>query len=233
MMVRTALMLWVWASICLSAASVQALPVADAGPDITVTDADGDGVDDVCDNCLGTANETQSDCDDNGTGDACEGGFTDSDQDGVDDVCDNCDATSNADQADEVHPDTVGDACDDAADGDGVFDLDDREEMITEAVAHLPNVSVRMFSGLVVDIAAEAGADFIVKGLRAVSDFENELQMAQMNNAASGMHTVFIPSASRSSFLASKFIRDFARFGGDISKMVPPHVAQRLKEKYG
>ncbi len=116
---------------------------------------------------------------------------------------------------------------------DGVFDLDDREEMITEAVAHLPNVSVRMFTGLVVDIAAEAGADFIVKGLRAVSDFENELQMAQMNNAASGMHTVFIPSASTSSFLASKFIRDFARFGGDISKMVPSHVAQRLKEKYG
>lgn len=115
---------------------------------------------------------------------------------------------------------------------DGVFDLDDREEMIIEAVAHLPNVSVRMFSGLVVDIAAEAEADFIVKGLRAVSDFENELQMAQMNHAASGMHTVFIPSASTSSFLASKFIRDFARFGGDISKMVPTHVAQRLKEKY-
>ena len=115
---------------------------------------------------------------------------------------------------------------------DGAFDLDDREEMIIEAVAHLPNVSVRMFSGLVVDIAAEAEADFIVKGLRAVSDFENELQMAQMNHASSGMHTVFIPSASTSSFLASKFIRDFARFGGDISKMVPTHVAQRLKEKY-
>ncbi len=116
---------------------------------------------------------------------------------------------------------------------DGVFDLDERQEMIVEVVAHLDNVSVAMFSGLTIDVAARVGADFIVKGLRAVSDFENELQMAQMNNAASGMHTVFIPSASRSSFLASKFIRDFARFQGDTSKMVPPSVAEKLKEKYG
>ena len=116
---------------------------------------------------------------------------------------------------------------------DGVFDLDDREEMLRDAVAHLSNVSVKMFSGLVVDLASEVGADFIVKGLRAVSDFENELQMAQMNKAASGIHTLFIPSASKSSFLASKFIRDFARFGGDISRMVPASVALKLKEQYG
>lgn len=116
---------------------------------------------------------------------------------------------------------------------DGVFQLDDREEMLIESTAHLPNVSVKMFSGLVVDLARELGADFIVKGLRAVSDFENELQMAQMNNAASGIHTLFIPSASSSSFLASKFIRDFARYGGDISDMVPDAVARKLKEQYG
>ena len=116
---------------------------------------------------------------------------------------------------------------------DGVFELDDRKEMLAEAVAHLPNVTVRVFSGLVVDLARDVGADFIVKGLRVVSDFENELQMAQMNNAASGIHTLFIPSASRSSFLASKFIRDFARFGGDISNMVPTAVARKLKEQYG
>ena len=90
-----------------------------------------------------------------------------------------------------------------------------------------------MFAGLVVDLATEIEADFILKGLRAVSDFENELQMAQMNNAASGIHTLFIPSASSSSFLASKFIRDFTRFGGDISKMVPASVARRLRERYG
>jgi len=116
---------------------------------------------------------------------------------------------------------------------DGVFELDDREEMINEATGHISNVTVKMFSGLVVDLAREVDADFIVKGLRAVSDFENELQMAQMNNAVSGIHTLFIPSASRSSFLASKFIRDFARYGGDISGMVPDAVARKLKEQYG
>ena len=116
---------------------------------------------------------------------------------------------------------------------DSVFDLDEREEMLIESTAHLSNVKVTMFSKLVVDLAADLSADFIVKGLRAVSDFENELQMAQMNNSVSGIHTLFIPSASRSSFLASKFIRDFARFGGDISSMVPEPVARRMKEKYG
>jgi pantetheine-phosphate adenylyltransferase len=116
---------------------------------------------------------------------------------------------------------------------EGVFGLDDREEMIVESTAHLPNVSVTMFSKLVVDLAREIDADFIVKGLRAVSDFENELQMAQMNNAVSGIHTLFIPSASTSSFLASKFIRDFARFGGDISAMVPDPVVRRMKERFG
>ena len=73
-----------------------------------------------------------------------------------------------------------------------------------------------MFSSLVVDLAREIGADFIVKGLRAVSDFESELQMAQMNHAISGVDTLFIPSASAHSFLASKLIREIARFGGDV-----------------
>ncbi len=116
--------------------------------------------------------------------------------------------------------------------GTGVFDLDDREAMITESVAHLPNVKVTMFLSLIVDLARDLEADFIIKGLRAVSDFENELQMAQMNNAVSGVHTLFIPSASRSSFLASKFIREIARFGGDVSSMVPEPVARRIKERY-
>jgi pantetheine-phosphate adenylyltransferase len=115
----------------------------------------------------------------------------------------------------------------------GVFELDAREEMLVDSTAHLDNVTVRMFSGLVVDLAQEVEADFIVKGLRAVSDFENELQMAQMNHAASGVHTMFIPSASTSSFLASKFIRDFAKYGADISSMVPAPVASKMKEMYG
>ena len=84
-----------------------------------------------------------------------------------------------------------------------------------------------------VDLAKEIEADFIIKGLRAVSDFENELQMAQMNNAVSGVHTLFIPSASKSSFLASKFIREIAKFGGDVSSMVPEAVNRRIKERFG
>ena len=117
--------------------------------------------------------------------------------------------------------------------GQPLFTLDERQEMLNEAVAHVENVSVTMFSSLVVDLARDVQADFIVKGLRAVSDFESELQMAQMNHAVSGVDTLFIPSASSHSFLASKLIREIARFGGDVSTMVPPAVAKRLQEKYG
>ena len=112
--------------------------------------------------------------------------------------------------------------------GEGMFSLDEREQMIKECCAHLPNVSVTMFSNLVVSLAREIGADFIVKGLRAVSDFENELQMAQMNHALADVQTVFIPSASKRSFVASKLIREVVRFGGDVSSMVPAPVRERL-----
>ncbi|MFQ5557484.1 MAG: pantetheine-phosphate adenylyltransferase [Acidimicrobiales bacterium] len=112
--------------------------------------------------------------------------------------------------------------------GDGLFDLETREAMIVDSCVHIPNVSVKMFASLVVDLAVEIEADFIVKGLRAVSDFEYELQMAQMNKAVAGVHTVFIPSASHRSFLASKLIREIHRFGGDISSMVPDAVHKHL-----
>jgi len=112
--------------------------------------------------------------------------------------------------------------------GEGMFGLDEREQMIKECCAHLPNVSVAMFSNLVVNLARDIGADFIVKGLRAVSDFENELQMAQMNHALADVQTVFIPSASKRSFVASKLIREVVRLGGDVSSMVPAPVQDRL-----
>ena len=112
--------------------------------------------------------------------------------------------------------------------GEGMFSLDEREQMIKECCAHLPNVSVAMFSNLVVSLARDLDADFIVKGLRAVSDFENELQMAQMNHALAGVQTVFIPSASKRSFVASKLIREVVRLGGDVSSMVPAPVRERL-----
>ena len=113
-----------------------------------------------------------------------------------------------------------------------LFDLDERQAMLEECFAHLPNVRTTLFASLVVDLAQEEGVDFIVKGLRAVSDFENELQMAQMNQAISGVHTLFIPSASKHSFLASKLIRELARFGQQIDSMVPPPVTKRLIERY-
>jgi len=115
--------------------------------------------------------------------------------------------------------------------GDGLFDLESRMSLIQESLEHLPNVEVTKFDGLVVDLAIEVGADFIVKGLRAVSDFEAELQMAQMNAALSGVQTLFLPSASRSSFLASRLIREVVRLGGDVGPMVPPPVRQRLEGK--
>jgi pantetheine-phosphate adenylyltransferase len=116
--------------------------------------------------------------------------------------------------------------------GEPLFSLDDRKAMLRESLAHLDNIRITLFSSLVVDLARDEGADFIIKGLRAVSDFESELQQAHMNQAVSGVDTVFIPSASTSSFIASKWIREIARFGGDVSHMVPPPVAKRLAEKY-
>jgi len=113
-----------------------------------------------------------------------------------------------------------------------LFELEERKAILEECFAHLPNVRTTMFASLVVDLATSEGVDFIVKGLRAVSDFENELQMAQMNQAVSGVHTLFIPSASKHSFLASKLIRELARFGRHIDPMVPPPVAKRLVKRY-
>ena len=116
--------------------------------------------------------------------------------------------------------------------GEPLFSLDERQTLIEESLAHLDNVEVTMFSSLVVDLARNVGAHFIVKGLRAVSDFESELQMAQMNRSISGVDTLFIPTTSSNSFLASKLIRDIARFGGDVTSMVQPCVAAKLKEQY-
>ena len=117
--------------------------------------------------------------------------------------------------------------------GQALFTLEERKAMIGESVAHLENVQVTSFAALVVDLAREVGADFIVKGLRVVSDFESELMQAQMNRKVSGVYTMFIPSGSSNSFVASKFIREIAKYGGDVSSMVPRAVAKRLQDKLG
>jgi pantetheine-phosphate adenylyltransferase len=116
--------------------------------------------------------------------------------------------------------------------GEPLFSLKEREAMINDSMSHLPNIRVVHFSSLVVDLAKKQGADFIVKGLRAPSDFESEMAQAQINLAVSGVHTLFIPTASANSFLASKYIRDIVRFGGDVTMMVPEPVAKRLEEKF-
>ncbi|MCB0978174.1 MAG: pantetheine-phosphate adenylyltransferase [Acidimicrobiales bacterium] len=116
--------------------------------------------------------------------------------------------------------------------GHGLFTLDERAELAAASVAHLGNVRVITHSSLVVDLAREIEADFMVKGLRVVSDFESELQQAQMNQAISGVHTVFLPSATTHSFVASRLIREIARFGGDISSTVPTPVAEALARKF-
>ena len=118
--------------------------------------------------------------------------------------------------------------------GEPLFTLDERKDMIAESVAHVPNVSLDSFSSLVVDLARDLGVDVIVKGLRVASDAEAELQQAQINKAVSGIETLFIPCSSEYSFIASKYVREFARFGGAdrIGAMVPPPVFTKLKEKF-
>jgi pantetheine-phosphate adenylyltransferase len=112
-----------------------------------------------------------------------------------------------------------------------VFEVTERVEMVREAVADLANVEVDSFTGLLVDYARSKGASVIVKGLRAVSDFDYELQMAQMNRHLAEIETVFVPTSAKWSYLSSSLVKEVARFGGDVSSLVPDHVLGRLKEK--
>jgi pantetheine-phosphate adenylyltransferase len=115
---------------------------------------------------------------------------------------------------------------------EALFDLDERRDMIAESCAHIPSVRIVSISTLLVNVARDVEATAIVKGLRAVSDFESELQMAQMNRSLSGVETLFIPSSSDHSFIASRLLREVARYGGDVTQFVPPPVAKRLAALY-
>jgi len=114
-----------------------------------------------------------------------------------------------------------------------LFTLEERQSMLAEVTAHIPNIRIEFFKGLLVEFAKDHGAESIVKGLRAISDFDYELQMAQMNQRLSGIDTFFISTSPQHSFLSSSLVREVARFGGDVSSMVPPMVAERLAERYG
>jgi pantetheine-phosphate adenylyltransferase len=114
-----------------------------------------------------------------------------------------------------------------------LFDLDVRRVMVEESIAHLDNVRFVSMSKLVVEVARDLDATVIVRGLRVVSDFENELQMAQMNRELSGIETVFIPTSSSHSFIASRLLREVANFGGDVTPFVPKPVAAIMQEHFG
>lgn len=110
----------------------------------------------------------------------------------------------------------------------GMFAIDERLEMLTEATAHLPNVTVDSWQGLLVDYAAERGITAIVKGLRGANDFDYELQMAQMNHKLTGVDTLFVATNPLYSYLSSSLVKEVATYGGDVSDMLPPFVHERL-----
>jgi pantetheine-phosphate adenylyltransferase len=115
-----------------------------------------------------------------------------------------------------------------------LFTLEERTEMLKEALNHLDNIEIASFDGLLVDLAKRRDLSVIVKGLRAVSDFEYELQMAQMNEELSpGLDTMFLTAKPEWAFLSSSLVKEVARFGGAVSNMVPPGVAAALSDRYG
>jgi pantetheine-phosphate adenylyltransferase len=112
-----------------------------------------------------------------------------------------------------------------------LFDAEERIGFIERATAHLDNVTVEPFSTLVVDFARERGAKAIVKGLRAISDFEYELEMNQLNrNLAPDVESIYLMASPQYSFLSSSGVKEIATFGGDVSDLVPEEVARRLQE---
>jgi pantetheine-phosphate adenylyltransferase len=115
----------------------------------------------------------------------------------------------------------------------GLFTVDERIELIREVTAEYGNIQVEAYHGLLVDFCKQRDIPAIVKGLRAVSDFDYELQMAQMNNGLSGVETLFIPTSPTYSFLSSSLVKEVAQWGGDISHLVPEVVLEALTGRLG
>ena len=115
-----------------------------------------------------------------------------------------------------------------------LFSVKERVDLIRAALHDRPRVEVKQFSGLLVDFAREVGAQLIIRGLRAVSDFEYEYQMALMNRHLSpGLETVFMVPSLDTTYISASLVREVARFGGEIEDLVHPSVAAALQEKYG
>jgi pantetheine-phosphate adenylyltransferase len=115
----------------------------------------------------------------------------------------------------------------------GMFGVEERIEMIEESTAHLPNLRVESGSGLVVDFARARGLSAVVKGLRTGTDFEYELQMAQMNRHIAGVDTFFVATTPQYSFVSSSLAKEVAILGGDVSALLPAAVNRRLQDKLG
>jgi len=118
--------------------------------------------------------------------------------------------------------------------GGPLFTLDERCDFIRQAASHLPNVTVRPFDSLLVDLARELDAKVIIKGLRAVTDFEREFQMAQLNYGLDDtIETMFIMSIPEYMYLSSSAVKEIAGFGGSVRGLVPDHVSEKLAERLG
>lgn len=118
--------------------------------------------------------------------------------------------------------------------GGPLFALEERVALIERAVSHLPNVAVRPFDNLLVDFAEEVGASVIVKGLRAITDFEREFQMAALNwRLDAEVETMFIMAVPEFMFLSSSAVKEIARHGGSVRGLVPDHVAEALERRLG
>jgi pantetheine-phosphate adenylyltransferase len=113
----------------------------------------------------------------------------------------------------------------------GLFTVDERMEMLAEAATHLSNVRIDSWHGLLVDYCRQHEIQAIVKGLRAVSDFDYELQMAQMNQQLTGVETLFMPTKPLNSFLSSSLVKEVATYGGDVSHLLPVTVHRRLLKR--
>jgi pantetheine-phosphate adenylyltransferase len=114
-----------------------------------------------------------------------------------------------------------------------LFTVDERVEMLREVTKETDNVRVAKFAGLIVDFCRANGISAIVKGLRAVSDFDYEMQMAQMNYSQAGVETLFMTTNPLYAFLSSSLVKEFARFGGDVTSLVPGPVLSRLADRSG
>jgi pantetheine-phosphate adenylyltransferase len=113
----------------------------------------------------------------------------------------------------------------------GLFTIDERLDMLREVTKPYENVRIEAFRGLLVDFCRDQGAAVVVKGLRAVSDFDYELQMAQMNIGLAGVETLFMPTSPQNSFISSSLVKDVAKWGGDVTPHVPDVVARRLIDR--